>query len=1137
MKICHTCQQTYSDDLEFCPRDGAHLSAQTTDTEAQLAAGLSRRFRLVRRLGKGGFGTVFLAEQIAVGNRPVVLKVLNRELPNDPQVLLLFHNEVTSTGRIHHANVATLYESGQADDGTPYLVMEFLEGESLREVLKRRGALPVNEVAEILQQAAQGLNAAHELGITHQDLNPDNIFLTRGDEGELIVKVVVFSVRKLISMSMNPDFDSVLDTPAYMSYEQAYGMRSDELDARSDIYSLGVVVYEMLTGRVPFQSDTPFGYLFKHVKEEPPPFRAVAPGLGVPTAVERAILKALVKDRDQRYASVLDFAHAFAAASQPPPPVEAQLDAAFSRRFRLVRRLGKGGFGTVFLAEQIAVGNRPVALKVLNRQLLDEPKSLQRFQDEAASAGRIHHPNVVTIHDYGQADDGTPYLAMEFLKGESLRETLHRRGRLPVPEVAEILQQAARGLSAAHKLGTIHRDLKPENIFLARDDENELIVKIVDFGIAKLRESAIHTQTGKLVGTPVYMSYEQASGMRSDELDIRSDVYSLSVVVYEMLTGRVPFDSDTFIGCLLKHTMEDPPPFHAITPGLSVPGEVEAVVMKALAKNRDERYATALEFAHAFKAASQPPPPVEAPPDAAFSRRFRILRRVSGDEVGTVFLAEQIGAGNRPVALEVLDRQFLDDPEILRRFHVEAASAGRVRHRNVVTIHDSGEADDGTPYIAMEFLEGKSLRETLRRRGRLPVPEVAEILQQAAWGLNAAHKLGIIHRNLKPGNIFQTRGDDDELIVKVEIFGMFKAIESPDAIDVVCGTPQYMSPEQASGMRTDELDARSDVYSLGIVVYEMLTGRLPFHCDTPGGFLRKHILEEPPPFRAVAPGLDVPPAVERAVLKALAKNRDQRYASVLDFAHELSCASQAPLRPTEIALPGDVPAMVALPPKQPPLKSKPEAKVNPKDGLTYVWIPPGTFMMGYPCLPGHQVTITKGFWLGQTKVTVGAYKRFAEATGLPMPPEPVFKEKPLNSGWRDEAQPIVNVTWEEAQAYCRWAGGRLPTEAEWEYAARAGSAKVDAVVLEGWAKKRANAFGLYDMLGTVGEWVNDWFDENWKIPSQDPAGPTSGTERVLRNVDWSNETLIDPFSDRCGYDPGLGSIGVGFRCGGDVFPP
>jgi serine/threonine-protein kinase len=316
MKICHTCQQTYSDDVEFCPHDGARLALQATETEVQLAAGLARRYRIVRRLGQGGMGTVFLVEQIGVGNRLVAIKVLNGKLLDDPDFLLRFQNEAASTGRIHHPNVVTIYESAQADDGTPYIAMEFLEGESLRQVLQQRGALPVTEVAEILEQAARGLNAAHKLGIIHRDLKPDNIFLTHGDEGEVVVKVVDFGIAKLRESALRTALGNVLGTPAYMSYEQAYGMPSDQLDGRSDVYSLGIVAYEMLAGRVPFHSDTPQGYLRKHILDAPPPFRAVAPGLRLPPQIEAVVMRALTKDRDQRWASALEFSQEFTRASR-----------------------------------------------------------------------------------------------------------------------------------------------------------------------------------------------------------------------------------------------------------------------------------------------------------------------------------------------------------------------------------------------------------------------------------------------------------------------------------------------------------------------------------------------------------------------------------------------------------------------------------------------------------------------------------------------------------------------------------------------------------------------------------------------------------------------------------------------------
>jgi TonB family protein len=275
----------------------------------------------------------------------------------------------------------------------------------------------------------------------------------------------------------------------------------------------------------------------------------------------------------------------------------------------MVRRLGEGGMGTVFLAEQINLGNRPVALKVLRRRLLEDPEFLQRFRDEASSTGRIHHQNVVTVYECAQTDDGSPYIAMEFLEGESLREVLKRRGALPLASCATILQQAARGLNAAHKLGIVHRDLKPDNIFLTHDDEGQPLVKIVDFGIAKMRESSTHTMTGMAVGTPAYMSAEQASGMRSEDLDCRSDIYSLGIVLYEMLSGSVPFEADTPLGYVRKHLVEAPLPLQTKRPDLLFPAGIEQILLKALAKERDQRYATAGDFAREFANLASPREP------------------------------------------------------------------------------------------------------------------------------------------------------------------------------------------------------------------------------------------------------------------------------------------------------------------------------------------------------------------------------------------------------------------------------------------------------------------------------------------------------------------------------------------------
>ncbi|HEY0786126.1 MAG TPA: protein kinase [Acidobacteriaceae bacterium] len=322
MRICPTCRFDYSDEVEFCPRDTTPLPFPVAAAQPEAtASGLSQRYRIVRKLGEGGMGTVFLAEQIALGNRPVALKVLRRGLLADPDFLQRFREEAASTGRIRHQNVVTVYESGQADDGSPYIAMEYLEGQTLGQTLKQSGALSLAATADVLQQVARGLHAAHKLGIIHRDVKPDNIFLTRNDEGSPMVKVVDFGIAKMRESSTHTMTGLAIGTPAYISPEQAQGMRSEELDGRSDLYSLGIVAYEMLSGRVPFEAETPLAYVRQHLTDAPPPLQTIRPGLQVPPVVEQVVLKALAKDRSQRYQSTLEFAHDFSRAVEPPQQV------------------------------------------------------------------------------------------------------------------------------------------------------------------------------------------------------------------------------------------------------------------------------------------------------------------------------------------------------------------------------------------------------------------------------------------------------------------------------------------------------------------------------------------------------------------------------------------------------------------------------------------------------------------------------------------------------------------------------------------------------------------------------------------------------------------------------------------------
>ncbi len=269
--------------------------------------------------------------------------------------------------------------------------------------------------------------------------------------------------------------------------------------------------------------------------------------------------------------------------------------------YRAVSLLGEGGMGAVYLAEHPAIGRR-VAVKVLHKNYIRDENLLTRFLNEARAANAIRHPNIIEILDSGTIADGTPFLVMELLEGESLGTRIRRDGALPLQTAVEFCYQTASALGAAHKKGIVHRDLKPDNLFVVPDPhepERERI-KVLDFGIAKLQQSAndsVKTRTGTLMGTPIYMSPEQCRGTRT--VDHRSDIYSLGIIFFEMLCGQPPFVSEGFGELVNMHL--NVAPAAPSTQNASVPATMDAIVLKMLAKNPDERFADMGEVMTALK--------------------------------------------------------------------------------------------------------------------------------------------------------------------------------------------------------------------------------------------------------------------------------------------------------------------------------------------------------------------------------------------------------------------------------------------------------------------------------------------------------------------------------------------------------
>jgi serine/threonine-protein kinase len=267
-------------------------------------------------------------------------------------------------------------------------------------------------------------------------------------------------------------------------------------------------------------------------------------------------------------------------------------------RFLVRRKLGEGGMGVVYEAEQTAI-DRMVALKVLHPHLTDE-SLYARFRNEAAACSRLNHPNTITVYDFGKSSSGSLYIAMEFIQGTSLDDEIARKGALDWRRACRIGMQICGSLQDAHSHGIVHRDLKPENVMLTERGGEGDVVKVLDFGIAKIVEDdgqdqrKALTKTGMVFGTPQYMSPEQ---IRGEKVDARSDIYSTGVILYQMLCGVLPFKAETPMGLLTKHLLDVPPPFAQAVPGAQIPAELERAVMQALAKDPGERPATMRELA------------------------------------------------------------------------------------------------------------------------------------------------------------------------------------------------------------------------------------------------------------------------------------------------------------------------------------------------------------------------------------------------------------------------------------------------------------------------------------------------------------------------------------------------------------
>ena len=396
-------------------------------------------------------------------------------------------------------------------------------------------------------------------------------------------------------------------------------------------------------------------------------------------------------------------------------------------RYRVVRKLGGGGMADVYLCEDLTLG-RNVAIKVLLQRYLDDPTFVERFRREAKAAAGLNQQNLVSIYDWGEVD-GTYYIAMEYVEGETLKDLIRRRGRLSGNESVAVTLQLLSAVDFAHRSGIVHRDIKPQNVMIDRDGT----VKVMDFGIARAGDSGM-TEAGSILGTAQYLAPEQAKGYPVDE---RSDLYSVGVCLYEMLTGTVPFKGDSAVTVALKHVNEVPVEPSELVPGM--PYVLNQIVLKAMAKDPADRYQSAAEFARDLRAAKEGGP-VQAAAFDAGGERTRVMGAAAAGmtAAGTTSVLDQpdaAAAQEVPVAAHPGHPAARDHRRRRRRAVVddERREDRRARRRR----HEQG---GGGQRAAEGRLQGRDPGGVLRPRGPgLREPPGAHGRDQAAQGRHGRH--------------------------------------------------------------------------------------------------------------------------------------------------------------------------------------------------------------------------------------------------------------------------------------------------------------------------------------------------------------------------------------------------------------
>lgn len=745
--------------------------------------------------------------------------------------------------------------------------------------------------------------------------------------------------------------------------------------------------------------------------------------------------------------------------------------------YRVIRKINQGGMSTVYLAIQISVG-RVVALKVMNPQLNSDPAFSERFQREATIVGQLSHPNIVAIYDIGRHDD-LNYIAMDYLPNGSVHDRMSTG--LSGEEVLRVTREIAGALDHAHEKGYIHRDIKPENI-LFRSDNSAVLT---DFGVARgLATNSRMTHVGTVVGTPHYMSPEQTKG---NTVDGRSDLYSLGIVFYEMLTGTLPFQGDEAVTIALKHISAPIPKLPMQYLGY------QKILDKLLAKDPEQRFQRGRDLVTALEELEKIQRPTITtathPADltvvnlakALVSATFNAVRW-RWNKIRALRWSPSRGFYSRPATkiTEIFFNEQHAPTQISREEHITEMHAAYSSKNRPITFVITLLVFLPLLWCGMSifYAKGKSLNENPSSIGKL-------MLTTASWFIKTpnAENTSAVASTSTPASSANTHITTRSTPTQSSDTTANPLSETTSSIATENNT--QLAPIDQAAYAQATSSAPVQTYALNVI-------------STPAS-ARVRILNIPERYQ---PTMQLPVGRYHIEISQAGYETQRHWVDIID--QDLQPAFTL----SEAIQPGDE------------ISSQLIASIK-TEGPEMISIPTGNFLMGNKddilAMPVHKVVISKPFAISKYEITFDDYDMFAQATK---------RNLPSDNRWGRGNRPVININFDDARAYTQWLSQttgkkyRLPTEAEWEYVARAQTNTLfwwsnDVRDAAGRANCRrgcnskfsglfgaktapvgtypANGFGVYDTAGNVAEWVEDCFADNYNLH------PKNGQAMLVKN--------------------------------------